>query len=183
MTLGRIIRLLRAEHHSLIRVNKLTTIFVLFDVFSFLIQSAGASSQAEKKQSLIRLGRVLVLAALFIQIFVFGFFVAIAAVFQRRISSQPTSQSTELYWKRHMIGLYIASGLILLRNGIRVVEYIQGYDGHINHHEWFLYVFDAVPMFSVMVVMGFIYAPSLFANAKGEELSEATAELQSNIPK
>lgn len=41
MVLGRIIRLVEAESHSLIRVNWLTKIFVTGDVLSFLVQSGG----------------------------------------------------------------------------------------------------------------------------------------------
>ena len=82
-----------------------------------------------------------------------------------------------------MNGLYIASGLILLRNIVRVVEYIQGYDGYINHHEAFLYVFDAVLIFGVMVVMAMIYAPSLFEQERGGELSETVVALHANVPR
>jgi len=43
MVLGRLIRLLRAEQYSLVRINWLTKVFVLGDVLSFLAQSAGTS--------------------------------------------------------------------------------------------------------------------------------------------
>jgi hypothetical protein len=41
MILGRMIRLLDAEAHSLIRTTRLTKIFVAGDVLSFLVQSGG----------------------------------------------------------------------------------------------------------------------------------------------
>ena len=183
MTLGRIIRLLHAEHHSMVDVNKLTKIFVLFDIITFQIQSAGGGLQAGKKESAQHFGRILVLAALVLQIIVFALFVVIAAVFQRRVLSQPTQESqSSLPWKRHMIGLHSASGLILLRNIVRIVEYAQGYDGYINHHEVFLYIFDATLMFGVMMLMGIIYAPSLLAQKRGEELVGTGSELQQNNP-
>lgn len=171
MTLGRIIRLLHAEHHSLIAVNKLTKIFVISDVLSFQIQSAGAGLQAGKAKKLADIGRVLVVVALFLQIIIFSLFIIVAIVFQRRTVRQPTQQSRgPLLRKRHMNGLYGASGLILVRNLVRVVQYIQGYSGYINVHEWFLYLFDALPMFGVMVLMVVIYAPRLFKQGQGEEL-------------
>ena len=167
MTLGRIMRLLHAEHHSLIHVQRLTKTFVLFDVLSFFMQSGGGGLQAAKKHQSRHIGQILVLVALFLQVIVFGLFVVVAAVFHKRLSRQPTPKSQgSLPWKRHMAGLYTTSGLILLRNVIKIVEYIQGYDGYINHHEWFLYVFDAVPMFAVMVVMGIVYAPLLLVQGK-----------------
>lgn len=41
MVLGRLMRYLHAEHHSLIRVTWVTKIFVGGDVLSFLMQAAG----------------------------------------------------------------------------------------------------------------------------------------------
>lgn len=84
-----------------------------------------------------------------------------------------------LPWKLHLGGLYGASGLILVRNIVRTVEYNQGYGGHINGHESYLYIFDAGPMFCAMVVMVAIYAPSLLQQRKVEELGEAV-EFQNN---
>jgi len=45
MILGRLIRLLDAEAHSLIRTTRLTKIFVAGDVLSFLVQSGGQLSK------------------------------------------------------------------------------------------------------------------------------------------
>ena len=84
-----------------------------------------------------------------------------------------------LPWKLYLGGLYGASGLILVRNIVRTVEYNQGYGGYINGHESYLYIFDAVPMFCAMVVMVAIYAPSLLQQRKVEELGEAV-EFQNN---
>lgn len=42
---------------------------------------------------------------------------------------------------------------------MRVVEYLEGYDGYLLRHEIFLYVLDALLMFVVMVILHF-YHPS-----------------------
>lgn len=52
-----------------------------------------------------------------------------------------------------MIALYTASILILIRSVIRVVEYLQGYDGYLMKHEAFIYVFDALLMFITVLVL------------------------------
>lgn len=44
MILGRIILLVRGEHHSIIRLKFLTKIFVVGDILSFLMQASGRSS-------------------------------------------------------------------------------------------------------------------------------------------
>lgn len=189
MTLGRLIRVLHADHHSLIKTSRLTTVFVLFDILSFLIQSSGAGMIATKVKetkngtkadpSSSRLGQGLVLAGLFLQIVFFAFFVVIAGVFHRRISLQPTQTSQGILgWKPHMNALYGSSALVLLRNVIRVVEYIQGYNGYIRSHEWVLYVFDALLMFAIIVILAVVYAPSLFKEGKLEELDETARESQ-----
>ena len=53
--------------------------------------------------------------------------------------------------------LYAVSGLVLLRNLVRIVEFVQGIDGAVASHEAFLYVFDAVPMFAVVSLYVVIY--------------------------
>lgn len=56
-----------------------------------------------------------------------------------------------------MGALYASSVLILVRSVIRVVEYIQGTDGVILSNEVFLYIFDGLLMFSVLVVFVVIH--------------------------
>ena len=53
--------------------------------------------------------------------------------------------------------LYAASGLIMFRSIFRVVEYVQGNNGYLLRHEYFLYIFDAVLMLVVMVLFNFIH--------------------------
>lgn len=97
MILGRIIRLLHAEHHSLIRVDRLTKIFVSCDIVSFFIQSGGAGLQESATESSIHIGQIIVIVALFLQMAIFGLFVMVAAIFQRRIQAQPTQWSLSKY--------------------------------------------------------------------------------------
>ena len=61
---------------------------------------------------------------------------------------------------------------MLVRNVVGVVQCIQGYVGHIDSHEPSLYVFDAGPMFAVMVLLLVLYAPKLFKQRKGDGLQE-----------
>lgn len=80
MTLGRIIRSIGAEKHSIIRVNWLTKLFVCGDVMSFMVQggSAGLMFQA----STLSIGEDMVIGGLFIQIIMFGLFALTAVIFQ-----------------------------------------------------------------------------------------------------
>lgn len=55
-----------------------------------------------------------------------------------------------------MFSLYAVSLLIFVRSIVRVVEFIQGFDGYIYSHEWCLYVFDASMMFVAMVILNVV---------------------------
>ncbi|GLA87603.1 hypothetical protein AtubIFM56815_002029 [Aspergillus tubingensis] len=158
MTLGRIIRLVQAEHYSVFRLNWVTKIFVAGDVLSFLMQASGAGLMVSGSSDPTT-GEHIIIGGLFVQIIFFGFFIITALVFQIRLAKAPTSTSTELshIWRRHMNALYISSILIFVRSIVRVVEYLQGYDGYLMKHEVFIYVFDALLMFLAMEVLQFIH--------------------------
>lgn len=53
--------------------------------------------------------------------------------------------------------LYLVSILIFVRSIVRVIEFIQGFDGHIFSHEVYLYIFDALIMCIAMVVMNVVH--------------------------
>lgn len=54
-----------------------------------------------------------------------------------------------------LITIWLALSLIILRNVYRLIEYAMGgVNGNtITRHEWWMYVFDAVPMLAAMVVL------------------------------
>lgn len=78
MTLGRIMRGLgpKGEMCSIIKIRWLTTIFVVGDVFAFLIQASGAGMMAAGDDP--SLGENAVIGGLLIQIIFFGLFVVAA---------------------------------------------------------------------------------------------------------
>ncbi|KAH9223898.1 RTA1 like protein-domain-containing protein [Leptodontidium sp. 2 PMI_412] len=152
MTLGRIVRSVRGEHHSVIRINWLTKLFVIGDVLSFMIQSG--SSGLMFNSSTVKMGEMMVTTGLFVQIISFGLFFVTAGIFHMRMRKQPTPESyvTDALWKESLIMLYVVSILIFARSLFRVVEYIQGQQGYALQHEWTLYLFDSVPMAAVAAV-------------------------------
>ncbi|KAJ5613370.1 hypothetical protein N7510_006564 [Penicillium lagena] len=157
MTLGRIILLLDAEKCSLIRLQWLTKIFVSGDVLSFLMQASGAGVMVANSNP--STGEHIILGGLFVQIIFFGFFMITSMVFEIRIRRNPSRASVELAHvrHRHMVALYITSALILVRSVVRVVGYLQGYDGYLLRHEVFLYVFDALLMLAAMGVLQYTH--------------------------
>lgn len=179
MELGRIILVTDGERHSMIRQKWLTKIFVMGDILSFLMQAGGGGLMAGKDNSSVRTGQHIIVGGLIVQILFFGFFVVVGAVFNMRISRRPTgrSESPEIPWKRHMWALYGASILILVRSIFRVVEYQQGNDGYILGHEVFLYIFDAVLMLGVMVLLNIVHPSEIYSILRRLRTSQLGSEL------
>ena len=111
-----------------------------------------------------KLGQDVILAGLWIQIVMFGVFLAVIGVFHRRCRKGRVGKEdtdVNVAWERIILMLEGVSVLILARNIVRVVEYIQGHNGYLLVHEWALYVFDASLMATVMAVFWWWYPISL----------------------
>lgn len=179
-------------HHSLIKMRWLTKIFVAGDVLSFLMQALGehdvdsnvsfayltrkigAGITAKKSVSAVKNGQHIITGGLFVQIIFFGFFLVVAIVFNRRTNKKPTtrSDSLDVPWKKHIRVLYLASALILIRSILRLEEYAEGTTGFVLSHEYFLYIFDAVPMLCVMVLFNLVHPSEVYALLRGGKMSQ-----------
>ncbi|KAB8237135.1 hypothetical protein ETB97_010308 [Aspergillus alliaceus] len=146
MFLGRIILVLEAESHAIMRKKWLTKIFVTGDVLSFLLQGAGGGIQSSGNLDSMKLGEKIIVVGLFVQIFFFGFFIVTASSFDMKLKKYPIPRcySTEIPWRKHLNVLYASSMMIMIRSVFRLIEYLQGNNGYLLHHEVFLYIFDAV---------------------------------------
>ena len=101
------------------------------------------------------MGEYMVIGGLFIQLFVFGFFIVCTAVFHHRMDKYLVPESAHqifVPWRKMVNMLYACSVLIVIRSVFRVIEYIMGQDAYLLSHEWTMYVFDAVLMWGVMVI-------------------------------
>ncbi|CAG9983982.1 unnamed protein product [Clonostachys byssicola] len=187
MSLGRLIRLLNADRHSLVRTTWLTKVFVLGDVLSFLTQSGGGGMLAKAKtQSDMSMGENIIMGGLFIQIIFFGFFIVVTYIFHRRIvlSPTPASRSIGVPWPQFLYVMYAASVLIMVRSIFRVAEYAGGYSGPLQSSEAYIYIFDATLMFVVAVLFGIWHPGSMMAiKEKGAiPLSGGDSNLYGNSP-
>lgn len=159
MILGRIIRGLNADRHSLLKPAKLTRTFVLGDVLSFMIQGGGGGMSAIQNPTLVKWAEKLVIFGLVVQIVIFGLFCVVSVVFHRRMLRTPTAESigTIIPWESTLYMLYGVSLLIMVRSIFRVIEYAQGYTGYALSHEWTLYVFDTLLMWLVTIIFACRY--------------------------
>lgn len=110
----------------------------------------------------------IVLAGLLVQILLFGLFAATAVIFHIRMRKWPSGASLDpnSKWEQIMYTLYTMSALILVRSVFRVIEYVMGKSGYLLTHEWTLYVFDAILMFSTMVIFAVWYPGQLTPPAR-----------------
>lgn len=169
MILGRVILMTDGERYSMVRRKWLTKIFVCGDVFGFLIQSSGAGLMASSGSA--SMAKNIVVGGLVFQIIFFGLFVIVAFKFHIRMQKSPTSTSLSVPWRRHLWALYISSALILIRSIFRVVEYMQGHDGYLFSREWYMYVFDALLMFAVLLLFNFLHPGEIRAYIGPEKTS------------
>jgi hypothetical protein len=174
MELSRIILLVDGESHALIKKKWLTKLFVCGDVASFLMQGGGGGIQASGTESALKTGSRLVVGGLFIQLFFFGCFIAVAVHFDIAMHKVPTTraQSSDVPWRKHLIILYAASVLVMIRSIFRVVEYLQGFSGYLLSHEVYLYIFDAVLMFFMMVMFNIVHPSEVVALVEGGKVAK-----------
>lgn len=177
MVLGRlIVRVPSGPSCSLIRPSWLTKIFVIGDVFSFLLQASGGGMMAMEGKA--DLGQNILLVGLFVQIVMFGLFVVVAVAFHVRygrmlaISGAYGSGATGgaspngIPWLKVLYMLYGVSLLIMVRSIFRVIEYILGQDGYPLNNQWTLFIFDSLLMFLVTALFFFMFHPNDMVGAQ-----------------
>ncbi|CAG8366477.1 unnamed protein product [Penicillium salamii] len=154
MELGRVILMVKGEQLALVRVSWMTKIFVAGDVLSFLMQASGAGLMVTGSDGSASTGQNVIIGGLIVQIIFFGFFLISAVIFQRRLNgnSGAAAVASQFPWRKHMAALHSSSILVLIRSIVRVVEYVQGESGFLMQHEVFIYVFDGLLMFALMVI-------------------------------
>ncbi|RBR08941.1 uncharacterized protein FIESC28_10121 [Fusarium coffeatum] len=141
MCLGRITRALKAQETSLISLRWNTKLFVLIDLICFVTQTAGAIMSGSEVIEEAKRGQTIIIAGLVLQILAFALFIICVLTLQLRIRSNPPVECLAgviTHYRRYFITLYCTSGLFLIRNLVRIVEYKQGGDGPLLSNEAFL---------------------------------------------
>jgi hypothetical protein len=102
----------------------------------------------------MKTGEHIIIAGLIVQIIFFGFFIVVTVLFDLKLRKYPIPRcfAGKGPWRKHLNILYATSFLILVRSVFRLVEYIQGNQGYLLHHEVYLYVFDSLLIFIAMVI-------------------------------
>ncbi|KAJ5629390.1 RTA1 domain protein [Penicillium herquei] len=166
MIFGRIVNITAQPRLSLVSPEKVTKIFVIGDLVSFLTQLGGGSMEAST--STASLGSKILMVGLFVQLLSFGLFLSTAVVFEVRLRKlmlfrEATSWRTLLYL------LFAASALIIIRCIYRMMEAGQGSTGYFATHEAFIYCFDMLPMLTVQTAFHFCPPGRALRPKRGQE--------------
>ncbi|KAF4809793.1 Protein RTA1 [Colletotrichum tropicale] len=181
MVFGRLVMLLDAEKHSLIRRKWLTKFFLLGDILSIFGQAIGggqlAGADTQKKKDL---GQTIIIVGLGIQILFFGFFMIVTILFHLRINRDPTPTSlvVKTPWRRLLQVLYVASFLILVRSVFRVIEYVMGEDGELQSKEVYISIFDALLMLAVSAAFNYFHPSRIISNSAATRFTISDPEDQ-----
>lgn len=125
--------------------------------------------------SLALAGEKVVIGGLALQVATFIVFLVVAADFNIRINrvSKTDPGSPREAWKKMLHILYTLSALILLRCTFRLIEYAMGNAAYLIAHEWTLYVFDGVPMLTVLLLL-LILQPSRVSTEQKTDGNESS---------
>jgi hypothetical protein len=175
MSFSRIITTLNADDLSPVRASRMSGWFIFGDVVCFIVQLAGVGMGVTTSLDIQKIGAKVVVVGLVFQILVFALFIWAVIVFYRRCGSQ--MGSTTVRWRRYLLTLLAASACIVLRNLVRGIEHAQGSGGFVASHEVFVYVFDALPILCVVVLMA-VFHPGLLRRSRNQH---TTAVVEENV--
>ena len=175
MVLGRMIHFFLDDDRVFgLKARRITVMFVIFDILSFLVQATGASmSSGQPGPSEVRLGLHVYMAGVGAQLFFNCIFLALAIRFQQLVQNLDR-RATAL---KLLKVVYAGLGLIIVRNIYRLVEYSLGLTSTITTHEWFAYVFDALPMLAAILILS-IWNPGRVLQGARSSFSEQTRAIK-----
>lgn len=154
MTYGRIVMFVGQPRLSVVEPRKVTKIFVLGDSSAFLLQLSGGGMQTIN--SMRNLGEKILIVGLIVQLIFFGFFLYVSVTFQHRLRRAGLNLIGGP-WRRLLHILFLVSALVIGRCVFRIIENVDGTDGYVYSHEFYMYIFDAIPMFFVQAIFHFFH--------------------------
>ncbi|KAK0641058.1 RTA1 like protein-domain-containing protein [Cercophora newfieldiana] len=174
LLIGRLIRavLSSSTGHRVFGVHgrKITRIFVIFDIISFLVQASGSSvaSSVEWVGTTADVGVNILIGGLALQAVAFSFFLAIFGRFHYLAKKGYLAQDAPAGWEGVVIAVYVSSLLILIRCIYRVAEFAEGVDGYSFRHEWLFWVFESLPMLIAIGIFCFFHPSACLGRDGGK---------------
>jgi hypothetical protein len=183
MSLGRLILALDAREYSLINPRWLTVIFVTIDVVCILTQLTGASLPVTHIANAESLSKNLLMAGLIAQLVALLFFVTVCLKVHLQLSKRPiaiAASNPALRWQKYFMAIEAATVILLVRTIVRTAEFVQGTTGFVASHEVFIYLFDAVLILSVMLLLLAVHPGALVQQLKRDGERVTHGEMTGN---
>ena len=183
MTIGRLIHFyLDPDRIFGMKARRLTLMFVLFDISSFLVQAAGGElTTPSNSQSIQRLGLHIYMGGVGLQLLYNILFITLTVRLQyimHRHPEQMRPSADPHRAQRYIITpVYFVLGLIIFRNIYRLVEFSAGVLSSITQHEWYTWVFDSLPMLAAFIILH-VYHPGRVLQGPYCDFSEENKALK-----
>ena len=134
--------------------HHIALIFVWTDVITFIIQLAGAVMVSiPDSPHANNVGKSVYMGGVGLQQASILLFLVLAILFHHHLGST-FRLSRDTAWQPVLLSIYAVATLITIRTVYRLVEFSAGLNGTIPRHEWFMYVFDTLPMFCAISILG-----------------------------
>ncbi|KAJ7480667.1 RTA1 like protein-domain-containing protein [Mycena latifolia] len=182
-----------AQSCLLIRRERITKLFVLSDVVTFILQASGGAQSTSTSASAANTGKSTTMVGLVLQLLSFGLFTVVLGLFGHRLRTRfpevwcPPLKSTSkpfTPWGTHAVDdwriLYL-DALLHIRSFFRIAEFAGGFDGYIATHEFFFYLFDALPLWLAMSLYCVVW-PTRFLHPHASASTSAEAIRMKGIP-
>lgn len=138
--------------------RRATQIFIFLDWLIGIFVAVGLTHIYKDSRSDARLGRAFVRASLILQVVLYTFYLAILGIWHRRILKAKVQRPPNPWY---LLALHACGVLILIRCIYRTIEYFQGATGYLAVREVYYYIFDALAILGMSLLLN-IFHPGKF---------------------
>lgn len=132
----------------------------------------GSTLPASGKESAIELSKKILMGGLITQVVALAFFILTCWHVHMRLKWDPPGvflRDPTINWQNHFRAFEVVTLALIVRSMVRSIEFLQGESGFVASHEIFIYMFDAVPMFFVMLAFLILHPGRAYAGCTSTE--------------
>lgn len=143
LLVGRLIRLV-GRQYSIVNPKFVEYGFIVSDLLSIGVQSAGAGLITSGKLENIPLGSHVLIGGLGINLVSFCFFAVVTVHLHWTIYRRKVDFTGRERWIKMFYALYLSMILLIIRSIYRIVEFSLGFRGYLAIHETYFYIFECL---------------------------------------
>ncbi|KAI9729395.1 MAG: hypothetical protein M1834_006919 [Cirrosporium novae-zelandiae] len=167
MLLARLINIFIYNKKCLgIPARRLSMIFILSDVASFLVQAAGACMLSSTDENSIKLGTHILMGGLGLQLVSMTVFTFVSLRFYKSVKSSDPGSTTR--WRTLLFLLWLSLILITIRIIYRFLEFSKGIYSVYEAKEGYFYGLEALPMLFAVMEFNFYHPGRVMPGGLGE---------------